>query len=119
MIFRWLFSNLFPCLQPSILNDPHHGVMGSMFTSSAVDHRFEFQSGQTMDYEIGICCVTANHSVLRRKSKDWLLWNRDNVSQVEQHVYPLTVFFQWAGTMKIQLGLLVSTMWTSLSFIRI
>ena len=37
------------------------GVMVSVLASSAVDHGFEPGSGQTKDYEIGICCFSANH----------------------------------------------------------
>ena len=37
--------------------------------------------GQTKEYEIGICCFTAKHTELRRKSKDWLARNRSNVSE--------------------------------------
>jgi len=37
-----------------------HGVMVSMLASSVVDHGLEFQSGQTKDYEIGICCFPPN-----------------------------------------------------------
>jgi hypothetical protein len=33
------------------------------------------------DYEIGICCFSAKHTALRRKSKDWSARNRDNVSE--------------------------------------
>jgi hypothetical protein len=40
--------------------------------SSAVDREFEPQSGQTKDYKIGICCFSAKHTELRRKSEDWL-----------------------------------------------
>ena len=58
------------------------GVMVSVLTSSAVDHGFEHRSGQTKDYKIGICCFSAKHPVLRRKSKDWLDRNQDNVSDV-------------------------------------
>ena len=47
-------------------------VMVSVLASSAVDRGFESQSGQTNDYEIGICCFSAKRTVLRRKSKDWL-----------------------------------------------
>jgi hypothetical protein len=35
--------------------------------------------GQTKDYEIGICYFSAKQAALRRKSKDWLAQNRDNV----------------------------------------
>jgi hypothetical protein len=46
-----------------------------------VDHGFEPGSGQTKDYEIGICCLSAKDAALRRKSKDWLVRNQDNVSE--------------------------------------
>ena len=53
--------------------------MVSMLMSSAVDRGFELRSGQTKEYKIGICCFSAKHMVLRRKSKDWLAQNKDNV----------------------------------------
>ena len=56
------------------------GVMVSVLASSAVDHEFEHRSGQTKDYEIGICCFSAKHTSLRGKSKDWLARYQDNVS---------------------------------------
>ena len=40
---------------------------------------FKPWSGQTKDYKIGICCFSAKHAALRRKSKDWLAQNQDNV----------------------------------------
>jgi hypothetical protein len=46
------------------------GVMVSVLTSSAVDRWFEPRSGQTKDYEISICCFSAKHAALRRKSKN-------------------------------------------------
>ena len=55
--------------------------MVSVLTSSAVDREFEPRSGQTKDYKIGICCFSAQHAALRRKSKDWLARNQNNVSQ--------------------------------------
>ena len=57
------------------------GVMVSVLASSAVDRGFEPRSGQTKDYESGICCFSAKHVALRRKSKDWLARNQDNVSE--------------------------------------
>jgi hypothetical protein len=44
--------------------------MVSVLGLSAVDHEFEPWSGQTKDYKIGICCFSAKHAALRRKSKD-------------------------------------------------
>ena len=57
------------------------GVMVNVLVSSAVDRGFEPQSGQTKDYEIGICCFSTKHAALRRKSKDWLARNQSNVSE--------------------------------------
>ena len=57
------------------------GVMVSVLASSTADRGFEPRSGQTKDYEIGICCYSAKHATLRRKSKDWLAPNQDNVSE--------------------------------------
>jgi len=37
--------------------------------------------GQTKDYKIVICCFSDKHTVLRRKNKDWLARNQDNVSE--------------------------------------
>ena len=56
-------------------------VMVSVLASSAVDRGFEPRSGQTKDYKIGMCCFSAKHAALRRKSKDWLARNQNNVSE--------------------------------------
>ena len=56
------------------------GVMFSVLASSAVDRGFDPQSGQTKDYNIGICCFSAKHTALSRKNKDRLARNRNNVS---------------------------------------
>ena len=55
--------------------------MVSVLASSVVDRGFEPRSGQTKDYKIGICCFSARHAALRRKSKGWLVRNQDNVSE--------------------------------------
>jgi hypothetical protein len=46
-----------------------------------VDHGFEPRSGHTKDYKIGYCCFSTKHAALRRKSKDWLARNQNNVSE--------------------------------------
>jgi hypothetical protein len=51
-----------------------------VLASSAVNHRFEPRSGKTKDYEIGICCFSAKHTAVMRKSKDWSARNQSNVS---------------------------------------
>ena len=55
--------------------------MVSVLVSSAVERGFEPWSGQTKDYEIGICCFFAKHASLRRRSKDWLAPNKNNVPE--------------------------------------
>jgi len=58
-----------------------HHVTRQESQMSMVDREFEPRSGQTKDYESGICCFSAKHTALRRKSKDWLAQNQDNVSE--------------------------------------
>jgi hypothetical protein len=67
------------------------GVIVSVLASSVVDRGFKPRSGQTIDYQIGICCFSAKHAALKRKGKDWLIQNQNYVSRVERHVYPWTV----------------------------
>ena len=50
-----------------------------VFASRAVDRGFEPRSGLIKDYIIGMCCFSAKHVALRRKSKDWLARNQNNV----------------------------------------
>jgi hypothetical protein len=55
--------------------------MVSILTSSVVDRGFKPRSGHPKDYQIGICCFSAKHTALRRKTKDWLARSQDNVSK--------------------------------------
>ena len=55
--------------------------MVSMLAFSVIDRGFEPRSGQSKDYKIGICCFFVKHAALRRKNKDWLARNQDNVSE--------------------------------------
>ena len=57
------------------------GILVSVLASSVVDRGFEPRSGQIKDYKIGICCFPGKQAALRRKSKDWLARNQDNVSE--------------------------------------
>jgi hypothetical protein len=56
-------------------------VIISVLASSAVDRGFESRSGQTNDYQLVFVAYNAKHAELRRKSKDWLPRNQDNVSE--------------------------------------
>ena len=55
--------------------------MVSVFTLSVVNRGLGPKSGQTKDYKIGICSISAKHAALRRKNKEGLARNRDNVSE--------------------------------------
>ena len=69
----------------SFKTTPLSNLRGSLIRSvlalSVVDRGFELRSGQTKDCEIGICCFSAKHAALWKKSKDWLIQNQDNVSE--------------------------------------
>ena len=67
------------------------GVIGIVLDSIAVGRGFEPRSGQTKDYKIGICCFSAKHAELRRKNKDWLARDQDNVSEWGDMSIPRTV----------------------------
>jgi hypothetical protein len=55
--------------------------MVSVLAASAVDRGFRLRSDQTKDNKIGIYCFSTKHIALRRKSKDWLARNQNNVSK--------------------------------------
>jgi hypothetical protein len=80
--------------------------MISVIAPSAVDRGFERRSGQTKDYTIGICCFYFKHAALRRKSKDWLAGNRNNIAEWSD-MSIRGLLFQWASTIQIQLNVLV------------
>ena len=70
--------------------------MVSVLALSAIDREFEPWSGQTKD------CENDKHGILRKKSKDLLARNQDNVSEwgdMSLHV----LLFQWASTLRINL----------------
>ena len=71
--------------------------MVSVLALSALDRGFEPHSHQTKDYNICICCFSAQHAALRCKTKDGLTPKQDNV-------YLYGLFFNRASTIKIQLN---------------
>jgi len=72
--------------------------MVSVLASSAVDRGFQLRSSETKDYQIGILLFSVKNAALRRKCKDRLARNQNNVwSDMSTHGLP----FQRASTMKI------------------
>ena len=80
--------------------------MVSVLALIAVDRGFEHRSGQTKNYKIGICCFSAKHAALRRKDKDWLARNQNNVSEWSD-LSTRGLLVQWTSTIKIQLSVVV------------
>ena len=72
----------------------------SVLVASAVDSGLELRLDQTKDYQIGICCFSAKYAELRRKSKDGLARNQNNVSKWND-MSTRGLLFQWASTIKI------------------
>jgi len=70
-LFKVSFHNIILICNTNEVENRIGGVMGNMLSSTAADRGFEHRSGQTKDYPIGICCFSAKHAALRRKSKDW------------------------------------------------
>jgi len=46
-------------------------MVSLLASSSAVNRELNAGSGQTKNYKIDICCLSAMHAALQRKSKDW------------------------------------------------
>jgi hypothetical protein len=80
--------------------------MVSVLVLSVVDRGFEPRSGQTKDYEIGICCFSTKHASLRSKNKDWLYRSQNNVSEWSE-TFTRGLLLQWTSTIKIQISMLV------------
>ena len=102
-------NSITPPSQKKTPKNRNGSVKVNAIVSSAVGRGFEPRSCQTKDYKIGSCCFSAKHAALKRKSKDWLARNQNTVSEWSD-MCPrglLTVLFQWATTIKIQLSVLV------------
>jgi hypothetical protein len=77
-----VFHDFSYAVEPNIVMVEENGIGGVMVTmlvSSAVDCVFEPRLDQTRDYKIDICFLSAKHTALRRKSKDWLAQNQENM----------------------------------------
>ena len=57
------------------------GIIVSVLATSVVYPGFDPRSDQIKDYTIGICCFSAKNATLKRKSKDWVARNQNNVSE--------------------------------------
>jgi hypothetical protein len=57
-------------------------------------------------FNIGMCCFSARHASLRRKSKDWLARNQNNVSKWSD-MSIRGMLLQWVSTIQFQLRVLI------------
>ena len=69
--------------------------MVSVLASSAADRGFDTRLVQNKECKIGICYFSAKHASLRRKSKDLLAYNQDNVFEWGD-ISINSLLFQWA-----------------------
>ena len=60
--------------------------------------------GSNQSYKIDMCCFFTKHKALRRKSKDWMAQNQNNVSEWSDMS---TRVFQRTNTIKNQLSVFV------------
>ena len=67
------------------------------FYLKAVDCGFKPRSGQTKDYEIGLCWFSAKLAALRSKCKDWMAQNQNNMSEWSD-MSTRRLLFQWTST---------------------
>jgi len=71
-----------------------------LFISNIIkSHRWCNGYRTRLDYTICICCFSARNAELRRKNKDWLVRNQDNVSKWGD-TFIRGLLFQWASTIK-------------------
>ena len=73
-----------------------HLECGRSCQNKTIKSEFESRSDQTKDYTIGICCFSAKYAALRRKSKDWLAQNQDNLSEWATCLYADCCFSELA-----------------------
>ena len=89
----------------TLIYDRIGGVMIIVLASSGVVRWFEPRSDQTKDYKMCMCCFSAKHEALRRKSKYWLARNQDNVVEWGD-ISIRALLFQCVSTLKITLCVL-------------
>jgi hypothetical protein len=67
--------------------DQHAGLdfysVVSVLALSVVDRGFKPRSSHTKDYKISMCCFSAKHASLRRKTKHCLTRNQSDVSECD------------------------------------
>jgi hypothetical protein len=73
--------------------------------------RYVASSSPEPQNKIGICCFSAEHAALRRKSKDWFARNQYIVSELKD-MSTSGLLFQWTSTINIQLIVSSSTKWS-------
>ena len=100
-IYRVRVHKSIPSYGNNSLCMPTASVEEWLSCSPRVRHIGEFEPrfGKTNDYEIVISCFFAKYTALKRKNKDWLDQNQDNVSEWgDMSIRGL--LFQWASTIK-------------------
>jgi hypothetical protein len=84
----------------------HHCLYYLSLTKCHFGVNIHFQLELPASCKVGMCCFSTKHTVLRRKSKDWLPLNQDNVSEWGD-MSTSRLLFQCASPINIQLSVLV------------
>jgi hypothetical protein len=97
-------KNILPCNEPKIVMHAMHMDLFQVYLlCCALDPGLEPRSAQTKDYRIGVYCFSTKNAALRRNSKNFLVRNRDNVSEFGDNSI-CGLLFQWDSSMQMQLS---------------
>ena len=69
-------------------------MVSLLASSSAVHRELNAGSGQTKNYKIDICCLSAMHAALRRKDIDWITNEHDDTAQQSLTHYEIEFVFR-------------------------
>ena len=65
-----------------------------LLAAGAMDRGFMHRSSNPKTIKKGICCFSTKHAALKIKSKDWLAWNKNNVSDCWSDMSICKLLFQ-------------------------
>jgi hypothetical protein len=69
-------------------------MVSLLLSSSAVNRELNAGSSQTKNYKTDMCCLSAMHAALRRKSKDWVANEHDDTAQQSLTHYEMEFVFR-------------------------
>jgi hypothetical protein len=98
--------HIYSCISGIYTMKPHRWRNGLCATLEYGISLVRVPIWSNLDYEIGICCLSAHHVAIKWKSKDWLARNQDNMSEWND-MSIRGLLFQWDSIISIQLSELI------------